>query len=93
MIVHYFLLLKRICSVAKWCQFFTYYYIRRNSYGQSTLLAAINIFCGSHFLGLFDHLINVWEFKPGLVPRTCDLYFLVDLGDLFTSWRSRNKIV
>ncbi|KAG8078104.1 hypothetical protein GUJ93_ZPchr0007g5586 [Zizania palustris] len=28
--------------------------------------------------GLFDHLINVWEFKPGLVPGTCDLYFLVD---------------
>ncbi|CAL4947194.1 unnamed protein product [Urochloa decumbens] len=28
--------------------------------------------------GLFDHLINVWEFKPGPVPGTCDLYFLVD---------------
>ncbi|KAJ1260743.1 hypothetical protein BS78_10G255800 [Paspalum vaginatum] len=27
---------------------------------------------------LFDHLINVWEFKPGPVPGTCDLYFLVD---------------
>ncbi|CAO2178073.1 unnamed protein product, partial [Urochloa humidicola] len=28
--------------------------------------------------GLFDHLINVWEFKPGPAPGTCDLYFLVD---------------
>ncbi|VAH80575.1 unnamed protein product [Triticum turgidum subsp. durum] len=28
--------------------------------------------------GLFDHLINVWEFEPGPVPGTCDLYFLVD---------------
>ncbi|XP_077245249.1 uncharacterized protein LOC143885126 [Tasmannia lanceolata] len=28
--------------------------------------------------GLFDHLINVWEFSPGSVPGTCDLYFLVD---------------
>lgn len=28
--------------------------------------------------GLFDHLINVWEFKPGPTPGTCDLYFLVD---------------
>lgn len=27
---------------------------------------------------LFEHLINVWEFKPGHVPGTCDLYFLVD---------------
>ncbi|CAN1163852.1 Coenzyme Q-binding protein COQ10 homolog, mitochondrial [Linum perenne] len=28
--------------------------------------------------GLFDHLINVWEFNPGPVPGSCDLYFLVD---------------
>ncbi|WOL07962.1 coenzyme Q-binding protein [Canna indica] len=28
--------------------------------------------------GIFDHLINNWEFKPGPVPGTCDLYFLVD---------------
>ncbi|XP_065015859.1 uncharacterized protein LOC135643149 [Musa acuminata AAA Group] len=28
--------------------------------------------------GLFDHLINIWEFYPGPVPGTCDLYFLVD---------------
>ncbi|CAL9077681.1 uncharacterized protein LOC135634656 [Musa acuminata AAA Group] len=28
--------------------------------------------------GLFDHLINIWEFNPGPVPGTCDLYFLVD---------------
>jgi len=28
--------------------------------------------------GLFDHLINVWEFNPGPVPGTCDLYFMVD---------------
>lgn len=28
--------------------------------------------------GLFDHLINIWEFKPGPVPGTCNLYFLVD---------------
>jgi hypothetical protein len=27
---------------------------------------------------LFDHLINIWEFRPGPVPGTCDLYFLVD---------------
>lgn len=27
---------------------------------------------------LFDHLINTWEFKPGPVPGSCDLYFLVD---------------
>ncbi|KAH1032599.1 hypothetical protein J1N35_044773 [Gossypium stocksii] len=27
---------------------------------------------------LFDHLINIWEFIPGPVPRTCSLYFLVD---------------
>ncbi|XP_020591510.1 coenzyme Q-binding protein COQ10 homolog A, mitochondrial [Phalaenopsis equestris] len=28
--------------------------------------------------GLFDHLINIWEFNPGPVPGTCDLHFLVD---------------
>ncbi|KAL3505200.1 hypothetical protein ACH5RR_035041 [Cinchona calisaya] len=28
--------------------------------------------------GLFDHLINIWEFNPGPVPGTCNLYFLVD---------------
>ncbi|KAG9451041.1 hypothetical protein H6P81_011006 [Aristolochia fimbriata] len=28
--------------------------------------------------GLFDHLINVWEFNPGPIPGTCDLYFFVD---------------
>ncbi|NP_001305145.1 Coenzyme Q-binding protein COQ10, mitochondrial [Zea mays] len=28
--------------------------------------------------GLFDHLVNVWEFKPGPVPGTCDIYFLVN---------------
>ncbi|KAK7310853.1 hypothetical protein RJT34_08614 [Clitoria ternatea] len=27
---------------------------------------------------LFDHLINVWEFNPGPVPGSCNLYFLVD---------------
>ncbi|XP_023523519.1 coenzyme Q-binding protein COQ10 homolog, mitochondrial-like [Cucurbita pepo subsp. pepo] len=27
---------------------------------------------------LFDHLINIWEFQPGPVPGTCNLYFLVD---------------
>ncbi|XP_042402019.1 coenzyme Q-binding protein COQ10 homolog, mitochondrial-like [Zingiber officinale] len=27
---------------------------------------------------LFDHLINIWEFNPGPVPGTCDIYFLVD---------------
>ncbi|KAF2324378.1 hypothetical protein GH714_013286 [Hevea brasiliensis] len=27
---------------------------------------------------LFDHLINIWEFNPGPVPGTCDLFFLVD---------------
>ncbi|CAN8231615.1 unnamed protein product [Cochlearia groenlandica] len=28
--------------------------------------------------GLFDHLINMWQFKPGPVPGSCDLYFVVD---------------
>ncbi|KAJ8541098.1 hypothetical protein K7X08_001914 [Anisodus acutangulus] len=28
--------------------------------------------------GLFDHLINVWEFNPGPIPGTCNLHFLVD---------------
>ncbi|XWS14698.1 hypothetical protein CRYUN_Cryun35bG0031600 [Craigia yunnanensis] len=27
---------------------------------------------------LFNHLINIWEFNPGPVPGTCNLYFLVD---------------
>ncbi|KAK9269850.1 hypothetical protein L1049_025423 [Liquidambar formosana] len=27
---------------------------------------------------LFDHLINIWEFNPGPIPGTCELYFLVD---------------
>ncbi|TKY75066.1 Coenzyme Q-binding protein COQ10-like [Spatholobus suberectus] len=27
---------------------------------------------------LFDHLINIWEFNPGPVPGSCNLYFLVD---------------
>ncbi|MFQ6661306.1 hypothetical protein Gotur_029509 [Gossypium turneri] len=27
---------------------------------------------------LFDHLINIWEFIPGPVLRTCSLYFLMD---------------
>ncbi|RZC14899.1 coenzyme Q-binding protein COQ10 homolog A, mitochondrial isoform X2 [Glycine max] len=27
---------------------------------------------------LFEHLINIWEFNPGPVPGSCDLYFLVD---------------
>ncbi|KAL3617922.1 hypothetical protein CASFOL_038243 [Castilleja foliolosa] len=27
---------------------------------------------------LFEHLINNWEFNPGPVPGTCELYFLVD---------------
>eukprot|EP00249_Psilotum_nudum_P013875 c24561_g1_i1 orf=387-1166(-) len=27
---------------------------------------------------LFDYLINVWEFKPGPVPNSCDLHFFVD---------------
>ncbi|CAA7013495.1 unnamed protein product [Microthlaspi erraticum] len=26
----------------------------------------------------FDHLINVWQFKPGPIPGTCHLHFLVD---------------
>ncbi|CAN8274768.1 unnamed protein product [Cochlearia groenlandica] len=28
--------------------------------------------------GVFDHLINLWRFKPGPVIGTCDLYFHVD---------------
>ncbi|KFK23545.1 hypothetical protein AALP_AAs66918U000600 [Arabis alpina] len=28
--------------------------------------------------GVFDHLINLWQFKPGPVPGSCDLYFHVD---------------
>ncbi|XP_059443558.1 uncharacterized protein LOC132175594 [Corylus avellana] len=27
---------------------------------------------------LFDHLINIWEFNPGPVPGSCELYFFVD---------------
>ena len=27
---------------------------------------------------LFDHLINIWQFNPGPVPGTCNLYFWVD---------------
>ncbi|KAJ4841544.1 hypothetical protein Tsubulata_001752 [Turnera subulata] len=27
---------------------------------------------------LFDHLINIWEFKPGPVPGSCDVHFFVD---------------
>uniref|UniRef100_A0A2P2J8A1 Uncharacterized protein MANES_18G037500 n=1 Tax=Rhizophora mucronata TaxID=61149 RepID=A0A2P2J8A1_RHIMU len=27
---------------------------------------------------LFDHLINIWEFNPGPVPSSCNIYFLVD---------------
>ncbi|KAA8528536.1 hypothetical protein F0562_035891 [Nyssa sinensis] len=27
---------------------------------------------------LFDHLINIWEFNPGPVPGSCNIYFLVD---------------
>ncbi|XP_020276001.1 coenzyme Q-binding protein COQ10 homolog, mitochondrial-like [Asparagus officinalis] len=32
----------------------------------------------AHESGLFDHLINIWEFNPGPVPGSCDLHFLVD---------------
>lgn len=28
--------------------------------------------------GLFDHLINIWEFNKGPLPGTCSLYFMVD---------------
>ncbi|KAJ0982566.1 hypothetical protein J5N97_010821 [Dioscorea zingiberensis] len=28
--------------------------------------------------GVFDHLINVWQFNPGPVPGSCHVYFLVD---------------
>ncbi|KAF6174752.1 hypothetical protein GIB67_031276 [Kingdonia uniflora] len=28
--------------------------------------------------GIFDHLINIWEFSPGPVPGTCNLHFFVD---------------
>ncbi|PIA59877.1 hypothetical protein AQUCO_00400624v1 [Aquilegia coerulea] len=28
--------------------------------------------------GLFEHLINVWEFNPGPAPGTCNVHFLVD---------------
>lgn len=28
--------------------------------------------------GLFDHLINIWEFNPGPTPGSCNLHFLVD---------------
>ncbi|XP_054817969.1 uncharacterized protein LOC129317652 isoform X2 [Prosopis cineraria] len=27
---------------------------------------------------LFEHLINIWEFNPGPVPGSCNVYFLVD---------------
>ncbi|KAM3342046.1 coenzyme Q-binding protein COQ10, mitochondrial isoform X1 [Capsicum galapagoense] len=28
--------------------------------------------------GLFEHLINIWEFNPGPTPGSCNLHFLVD---------------
>lgn len=28
--------------------------------------------------GLFEHLINIWEFNPGPVPGSCNLHFLVN---------------
>lgn len=27
---------------------------------------------------IFEHLINIWEFKPGPTPNSCNLHFLVD---------------
>lgn len=48
--------------------FYFMFLINGNDYMQTTASES----------GLFDHLINVWEFKPGPVPGTCDLYFLVD---------------
>jgi hypothetical protein len=42
--------------------------------------------------GLFDHLINVWEFKPGPVPGTCDLYFLVDFKFQSPLYRQVNHV-
>jgi len=47
---------------------FCFMFLTGNDYMQTTASES----------GLFDHLINVWEFKPGPVPGTCDLYFLVD---------------
>ncbi|KAG8390011.1 hypothetical protein BUALT_Bualt01G0038900 [Buddleja alternifolia] len=32
----------------------------------------------SYQTALFDHLINIWEFNPGPVPGSCNLYFFVD---------------
>lgn len=42
--------------------------------------------------GLFDHLINIWEFYPGPVPGTCDLYFLVDFKFQSPLYRQVNII-
>lgn len=52
-------------------------------------LLFVCISCSNHFIkpclqttvsqsSLFEHLINIWEFNPGPVPGTCDLYFHVD---------------
>ncbi|KAJ6337833.1 hypothetical protein OIU76_007500 [Salix suchowensis] len=49
------------------------------------VVAAVDLYHGPKFLkttasesNLFDHLINIWEFNPGPVPGSCDLYFFVD---------------
>ncbi|KAL5999335.1 hypothetical protein ACLOJK_040795 [Asimina triloba] len=61
-----------------WCQ--RSQIVRR--YGDGIFDAELQI--GFKFLttasesGLFDHLINIWEFNPGPIPGSCDLYFLVD---------------
>ncbi|KAL6511596.1 hypothetical protein OROGR_021193 [Orobanche gracilis] len=42
---------------------------------------------------IFDHLINIWEFNPGPVPGTCDLYFLVDFKFQSPFYRQNCKYV
>ncbi|KAJ6857346.1 hypothetical protein NC651_038911 [Populus alba x Populus x berolinensis] len=41
---------------------------------------------------LFDHLINIWEFNPGPVPGSCELYFLMDFKFQSPLYRGKDLI-
>jgi len=43
--------------------------------------------------GLFDHLINLWQFKPGPIPGTCDLHFHVDFKFNSPLYRQVKKLL
>ncbi|KAG5613090.1 hypothetical protein H5410_024371 [Solanum commersonii] len=42
--------------------------------------------------GLFDHLINIWEFNPGPIPGSCNLNFLVDFKFQSPLYRQEDKL-